>query len=80
MDIAHEALGMADEETLDPSDWTDVQALAHRVVDDAVDYLREVRDRPVWREMPAEVRAVFAASVPRSPAPLAAVYGQVSPR
>ncbi|TJW67051.1 MAG: amino acid decarboxylase, partial [Mesorhizobium sp.] len=40
------------EETLDPPDWTDVQALSHRVVDDAIGYLRDVRDRPVWREMP----------------------------
>ncbi len=42
------------EETLDPGDWTDVQALSHRIVDDATGDLRVVRDRPVWQEMPAK--------------------------
>ncbi|AZO74171.1 MULTISPECIES: pyridoxal-dependent decarboxylase [unclassified Mesorhizobium] len=66
------------EETLDPPDWTDVQALSHRVVDDAIGYLRDVRDRPVWREMPNEVRAFFAATLPREPTSIADVYGDVA--
>ncbi|WP_192249858.1 pyridoxal phosphate-dependent decarboxylase family protein [Mesorhizobium silamurunense] len=66
------------EETLDPSDWADVQALSHRIVDDAIGYLRDVRDRPVWREMPDEVRAFFSAPLPREPAPIADVYGDVA--
>ncbi|RWC89795.1 MAG: aspartate aminotransferase family protein [Mesorhizobium sp.] len=78
MDVAHDHLDMVAEETLDPADWTDVQALSHRVVDDAVDYLRELRDRPVWREMPGQVRDFFTAPLPRSPASLAAVYEDVS--
>ena len=41
------------EETLDPDDWTEMRALSHRIVDDAVDYLRGVRERPVWQDMPA---------------------------
>ncbi|TGQ54325.1 amino acid decarboxylase [Mesorhizobium sp. M1C.F.Ca.ET.193.01.1.1] len=65
------------DETLDPSDWTDVRALSHRIVDDAIGYLRDVRDRPVWREMPAEVRTFFNAPMPREPAPIADVYGDV---
>ncbi|TGP19077.1 MULTISPECIES: aspartate aminotransferase family protein [unclassified Mesorhizobium] len=66
------------EETLDPPDWTDVQALSHRVVDDAIGYLRDVRDRPVWCEMPNEVRAFFAAPLPREPTSIADVYGDVA--
>ena len=78
MDVMPEISSATAEETLDPLDWTDMQALSHRVVDDAVGYLRDVRDRPVWSEMPAEVRAFFTAPVPRSPAPLADVYGDVA--
>jgi glutamate/tyrosine decarboxylase-like PLP-dependent enzyme len=78
MDIAQETLGLVAEETLDPADWASVQALSHQVIDDAVDYLRDVRNRPAWREMPADVREAFAAPLPRFPAPLAAVYGEVS--
>ncbi|MBZ9726466.1 aspartate aminotransferase family protein [Mesorhizobium sp. CO1-1-11] len=78
MDVARESAGMVAEETLDPPDWAEVQALSRRAVDEAVNYLRDVRDRPVWREMPADVRGMFRAPLPRSPTPLAAVYGEVS--
>ncbi|MDX8457657.1 pyridoxal phosphate-dependent decarboxylase family protein [Mesorhizobium humile] len=69
---------IATEETLDPRDWADMQALSRRIVDDAIGYLKDVRDRPPWREMPAEVRAFFSAPLPRGPAPLADVYGDVA--
>jgi len=78
MDIARETLGMVAEETLDPSDWADAQALSHRIVDDAVAYLRDVRDRPVWREMPGEVRDFLTTPMPRSPSALTDVYGEVA--
>ncbi|MCC2689486.1 MAG: pyridoxal-dependent decarboxylase [Rhizobiaceae bacterium] len=65
-------------ETLDPADWRQLHALSHQVMDDAVAYLRDVRDRPVWQEMPAGVRAVFKAPLPLSPTPLRDVYRQVT--
>lgn len=46
-------------ETLDPTDWEPLRCLARRMVDDAVDYTRDVRDRPVWQDMPADLRARF---------------------
>lgn len=66
------------EETLDPTNWSEVEDIAHRIVDDGVRYLRDVRDRPVWREMPAEVRVFFTSPLPRSPARLADVYREVT--
>ena len=65
------------EETLDPDNWSDVEALSRQIIGDAVDYLRAVRDRPVWQEMPTDVKAFFASPLPRSPAPLAEVYREV---
>ncbi|RAZ88968.1 amino acid decarboxylase [Mesorhizobium hawassense] len=76
MDTFREAV--TTEETLDPQDWTDMGALSHRIVDDAISYLKDVRERPAWREMPAEVRSFFSAPMPRSPAPVADVYGDVA--
>jgi glutamate/tyrosine decarboxylase-like PLP-dependent enzyme len=73
-----EQAGEGPEETLDPEDWADTRAVAHRAVDDAIEYLRVIRDRPVWREMPAEVRSGFDALLPRSPTPLDQVYGQIT--
>ena len=66
------------EETLDPHDWNEMLALSHRIVDDAVEFLRHVRDRPVWRDMPVDVRSFFTAALPRVPEPLADVYRDVS--
>lgn len=55
------------QETLDPEDWDELRALGHRMVDDLLEYLRTVRDRPVWRPIPAELRARFRSPVPRLP-------------
>jgi glutamate/tyrosine decarboxylase-like PLP-dependent enzyme len=65
------------EDTLDPSDWSPVADLAHRMVDDAVGYLGTVRERPVWRPMPDAVRARFDAPAPRGSTPLEEVYAVV---
>lgn len=66
------------EETLDPSDWADLQALSHDIIDDAIGYLRDVRERPVWQDMPATVKTFYEAPLPRSPASLTEVYREVS--
>lgn len=66
------------EETLDPTDWSQVQALSHTIVDDAIDYLRDVRQRPVWQNMPSAVRASFDAPMPHGPSPLSEVYRAVT--
>lgn len=78
MDTLRKALNPAAEETLDPNDWTEVQELSHQIVDDAVSYLRDVRDRPIWRNMPTDLRALFTASLPRLPAPLSEIYREVA--
>lgn len=70
----------APEESLDPDDWTDAQIVARRAVDDAIVYLSEIRDRPVWRNMPPEVRNAFDEALPREPNSLASVYQEVAER
>jgi hypothetical protein len=44
------------EESLDPSDWTDLQSTAHQMIDDAIGHIRDVRERPLWQNMPETVR------------------------
>ena len=68
------------QETLDPADWDATRTLAHRMVDDAIDRLRDVRDRPVWQEMPPAVRAAYDAKAPQDPQPLEQVYSEISDR
>jgi glutamate/tyrosine decarboxylase-like PLP-dependent enzyme len=64
------------EESLDPADWNELRALGHRMVDDMMDYLERVRERPVWRPVPAETRAALDEPTPRGPTDPAAVYQQ----
>jgi glutamate/tyrosine decarboxylase-like PLP-dependent enzyme len=42
---------------LDPRDWESYRALAHRMLDESLDYLRDLRERPTWTPTPAAVRA-----------------------
>ena len=66
------------EETLDPEDWSDAQTVARQAVDDAIAYLRDVRARPVWQNMPDEVRRSFQTPLPHSPTQLSDVYREVA--
>lgn len=64
------------EESLDPDDWEVSRALAHQMVDEAVDHLDQVRDRPVWTPMPDDVRARFQSDLPKDSTPLDQVYSE----
>ena len=62
--------------TLDPADWQSFRAQGHRMLDDIIDYLEHIRDRPVWQPIPATVRERFRAPVPTAPTDLAAVHDE----
>ena len=62
------------EESLDPRDWDDLRGLAHRMLDDTLDGMERVRERPPWRPFPDQARAALARPLPREPSPLAEVY------
>jgi aromatic-L-amino-acid/L-tryptophan decarboxylase len=38
--------------SLDPSDWSELRSLGHRMLDDMFDHIATLRDRPVWQEPP----------------------------
>jgi aromatic-L-amino-acid decarboxylase len=69
----------AAEAGLDPSDWTEARAVAHRMVDDAIAYLQGIGDQPAWRD-PGRVEESFREPLPRSPTPLSDVYDAVAAR
>jgi glutamate/tyrosine decarboxylase-like PLP-dependent enzyme len=52
------------EETLDPDDWESMRVLGHRMVDDMLDYMKSVRERPVWQAIPGETKTRFEEPVP----------------
>ena len=61
-------------ETLDPKNWDELRAQAHRMLDDMIDYIASVRDRPVWQPIPDAVRARFREQLPREASDLGEVY------
>lgn len=67
------ALLEALEPDLDPEDWESFRAQAHRMLDESLNFIRDVRRRPVWRPMPPEVRGAFDAPLPRAGQDLAAI-------
>ncbi len=62
--------------TLDPENWAEIRTQAHRMLDDMLDYTKEIRTRPVWQPIPSEVRARRNSSVPRSPSDLSEVHDE----
>lgn len=68
-----ERTGQADQ-TLDPQDWDTIRAQGHRMLDDMIDYIACIRERPVWQPIPADVRAQFRTALPHQPSDLGDVY------
>lgn len=64
------------QETLDPQAWDRMSALGRRMVDDMMDYLRTVRERPVWQPLPEEVKAAFRKPLPKGPEDIEKVYDE----
>lgn len=62
------------EETLDPKDWRSMRILGHSILDDALDYLETLRDRPIWEHAPPHVKAHFEGPPPEDPEPADYVY------
>ena len=62
------------EENLDPKDWKSMRILGHSILDDAMDYLETLRDRPIWEHAPPHVKAHFEGPPPADPEPADDVY------
>lgn len=63
-----------DRVTLDPEDWEEFRTLAHTMIDETLDFLRDVRERPAWQAMPPEVRNSFDEPLPLEGASVARAY------
>jgi aromatic-L-amino-acid decarboxylase len=61
-------------ETLDPQNWDEIRAQGHRMLDDMIDYIANIRQRAVWSPIPDEVRARFHEGLPVKPSGLGEVY------
>jgi aromatic-L-amino-acid/L-tryptophan decarboxylase len=60
--------------SLDPADWQDFREQGRRMLDDMLDYLEHIRERPVWQPIPQEARSKFHETIPREPCTLAEAH------
>ena len=56
-----------DEESLDPQNWAFMRKLGHQILDDSMDYLEDLRNRPPWQHAPEEVKSNFEKGLPLDP-------------
>ncbi|MGV8894322.1 MAG: pyridoxal phosphate-dependent decarboxylase family protein [Burkholderiaceae bacterium] len=63
-----------DSHSLDPDDWQALRAQGHLMLDDIIDYMANLRQRPVWQAIPQHKRDIFAESLPAAPTDLATVH------
>ena len=60
-DLKKEALK---EETLDPENWEELRQLGHQMLDEMMNWLETLRERPVWQPVPDQVKAQFQQKLP----------------
>jgi glutamate/tyrosine decarboxylase-like PLP-dependent enzyme len=74
MDGMFEAETTSPEETLDPEDWESMRELGYRMVDDMLNSMVNLRDRPAWQHAPDQVKAHFRSPLPLEPQPADEIY------
>lgn len=63
------------EEGLDPQNWQESRALAHRMVDDMFTYLETIAERPVWVKPTNEsLEQLTSQALPQQPQPTNEIY------
>ncbi len=64
------------EETLDSEDWEKYKTLGSRMVKDMVGNLETLREKPVWKSVPEEVKTFLNQPVPAKGTDLEKIYGE----
>ncbi|MCW3107857.1 MAG: amino acid decarboxylase [Segetibacter sp.] len=69
-------LSTSTEETLDPENWESFRKTAHTMMDDMINYLRDVRQRPVWQPTSASSKQFLSEPLSNEPESFDAIYEQ----
>lgn len=59
---------------LDPENWEDIRCLGYQMVDDMVEFLKSIREKPAWKEIPEEVKNTYKSKLPKYPSNINEVY------
>jgi len=64
------------EETLDPHDWAGLKDLGNSMVNDMIGFLQNIKQQPVWKKPPPEVKERFKKKLPLSSKPFEEIYDE----
>ena len=69
MDLSQDA-----HQSLDPEDWKAFRQQSHHMIDDMLDFIEHLRERPVWQPIPQASRVKFQMPLPKKPQSLASAH------
>jgi glutamate/tyrosine decarboxylase-like PLP-dependent enzyme len=64
------------ERSLDPADWAEARSLAHQALDEALDFIQFIRERPVWQPVPEAIQKEIFEPLPAGAQDLEETYRQ----
>lgn len=65
---------LASRNTLDPSDWQSLREQGHRMLDDMINHMSQLHEKPVWQPIPQAKRDLFTEPLPHGPNTLEATH------
>lgn len=67
---------MTTEETLDPADWEETRKIGHQMIDEMIDYIKNVKDQKVWQPIPDKIKKIYESPLPLEPSTVTSVYDE----
>ena len=65
------------EETLDPKDWEEQRQIGHQIIDDMIEHLKNIREKPVWRPIPSEIKDRARKPIPKEGQNISSIYNEI---
>src|SRR4051812_37342211 len=59
---------------LDPANWDDIKTLGHQMIDDMVDYLKNIGERKPYTPVPQQTKDEFKKPLPHQPGDIFEIY------
>lgn len=72
--LATTVFDQATRNTLDPTNWDDIRQQGYRMLDDMIDHMSQLHNKPVWQPIPQEKRDLFTEPLPYEPSSLESAH------
>ncbi len=65
---------LSKEQSLDPENWDGIRALGHKMIDDVMDYLSDIRNMPSWQSVPQSTKELCKENLPSEGTDIQSIY------